>query len=199
MPDSSPDWLAALAVDAPIAVGAFRSVAAEQPIAVRRAVRRAAGPDSASRSAAELAATAEAIATLVDVLPDHAFPEPGGEADWNVSQTLGHAATARAGLVLAASLAAGGRWPPDAPTVIPGMPGPSGEPRDALAARIRKSQRVIERAAAVVAGHEQDSCPLDHPQVGNLRCGEWLVFAAVHDLMHLEQLHALQRRLANSS
>jgi hypothetical protein len=34
--------------------------------------------------------------------------------------------------------------------------------------------------------------------VGNLRCGEWLVFAAVHDLMHLEQLQALQRRLANS-
>lgn len=191
-----PDWLDALAAEAPIAVGAFRSFTADQPLAVRRAVRRAAGPDSAGRSTAELAATAEAIATLVETLAEGAFAEPGGEEDWNVGQTLGHTATARAGLVLAASLAAGGRWPADAPTVVPGIPGPSGEARDALAARIRKSQRVIERAAPAVAGHEGDPCPLDHPLVGHLRCGEWLVFAAVHDLMHLDQLHALQRRLA---
>jgi hypothetical protein len=30
-----------------------------------------------------------------------------------------------------------------------------------------------------------------HPQVGRLRCGEWLVFAGVHDVMHLDQLHGL--------
>ena len=35
---------------------------------------------------------------------------------------------------------------------------------------------------------------LDHPLVGRLRCGEWLLFAGVHDLMHLEQLHALADR-----
>jgi hypothetical protein len=45
-----------------------------------------------------------------------------------------------------------------------------------------------------VAGHETDSCPLDHPLVGRLRCGEWLVFAGVHDLMHLEQVHGLAGR-----
>ena len=49
----------------------------------------------------------------------------------------------------------------------------------------------MERAARAVAGHETEPCPLDHPQVGRLRCGEWLLFAGVHDLLHLEQLHAL--------
>jgi hypothetical protein len=29
-----------------------------------------------------------------------------------------------------------------------------------------------------------------------LRCGEWLLFAAVHDLMHLEQLHGIAIQLA---
>jgi hypothetical protein len=35
--------------------------------------------------------------------------------------------------------------------------------------------------------------------VGRLRCGEWLLFAGVHDLMHLEQVERLEatvRRLA---
>ena len=41
---------------------------------------------------------------------------PGGEADWTVAEAIGHTAAARAGLVLAASLAAAGRWPADAPT-----------------------------------------------------------------------------------
>ena len=27
---------------------------------------------------------------------------------------------------------------------------------------------------------------------GHLRCGEWFLFAGVHDLMHLEQLHGLK-------
>jgi len=34
-------------------------------------------------------------------------------------------------------------------------------------------------------------CPLEHPLVGRLRCGEWFLFAGVHDLMHLEQLDGL--------
>jgi hypothetical protein len=46
----------------------------------------------------------------------------------------------------------------------------------------------------MVAGHENDPCPLEHPLVGRLLCGEWLLFAGVHDLMHLEQLHALEAR-----
>ena len=49
----------------------------------------------------------------------------------------------------------------------------------------------MERAARSIAGHEEDPCPLEHPLVGRLRCGEWLLFAGVHDLMHLEQLHGI--------
>ena len=57
--------------------------------------------------------------------------------------------------------------------------------------RIAQSQRIVERAGRTVAGHELDPCPLEHPLVGRLRCGEWMLFAGVHDLMHLEQLHDL--------
>jgi hypothetical protein len=31
-----------------------------------------------------------------------------------------------------------------------------------------------------------------HPLIGHLRCGEWLLFVGIHDLMHLEQLHRLR-------
>ena len=55
-------------------------------------------------------------------------------------------------------------------------------------------EELIARSAAAVAGHETDPCPLDHPLVGRLRCGEWLLFAGVHDVMHLEQLHAIASR-----
>jgi hypothetical protein len=48
--------------------------------------------------------------------------------------------------------------------------------------------------ARSIDGHELDPCPLEHPWVGRLRCGEWLLFAGVHDLMHLEQLHELEAR-----
>lgn len=184
-------WLDDLAHAAPTAVEAFRALEAGQAIGVRRVVRRAGGDGSAARSLAELGATAEALATVVASLPIAAFAAPGGEEDWNVAQALGHVATARAGLVLAASLAAAGRWPADAPTVVPGVPGAADAPREALLERIAKSQRVLERGARTVAGHELDPCPLDHPLVGRLRCGEWLAFAAVHDVMHLAQLHQL--------
>jgi hypothetical protein len=60
-----------------------------------------------------------------------------------------------------------------------------------LLARIDRSRRATRRAASVVAGHESTPCPLEHPLVGTLRCGEWLLFAGVHDLMHLEQLHRI--------
>ena len=185
------NWLDALEPVAPSAVGAYRSFEAEQPIAVRRAVRRAAGDGSAARSIVELGATAAAFESVLAALPDVALRDPGGEEDWNVAQAVGHAATARAGLVLAASLAASGRWPADAPRVVPGIPGAADDDRETLVERIRKSQRLIERIGSRVDGHELDPCPLEHPIVGKLRCGEWLVFAAVHDLMHLDQLHGL--------
>jgi hypothetical protein len=87
-------------------------------------------------------------------LPEKAFAMPGGDADWTVSEAVGHAATSRAGLVLAASLAASGRWPADASRVVPGVPGPADADRQALLDRIAVSQRVIVRAVRSVAGHE---------------------------------------------
>jgi DinB superfamily len=187
-------WLDALLPEAANAVAAFRGIEAGRFISVRREVRRRAGEGSAPSTVAELGALANALARVVARLPDAALRAPGGEEDWNVAQTIGHDAAARAGLVLAASLAASGRWPADAPTVVPGVPGPADASRDDLLRRIEKSQRVLARAAATVAGHETDPCPLEHPLVGRLRCGEWLLFAGVHDLMHLEQLHAIEAR-----
>ena len=184
-------WADALAVDAPDLVAAWRGIEAERFLEVRRAVRRAAVPGSAARIALQLAAIAEAMATLVDGLDEATLRAPGGEADWNVAECVGHAADSRAGLALAAAKAASGTFPADAPRVVPGIPGAADADRIALRKRLATSQRIVERAAGTVAGHELDPCPLDHPQVGRLRCGEWLVFAGVHDLMHLEQLHGL--------
>jgi hypothetical protein len=189
-------WVSALEPDAPDVVAAWRGIDEGQFLSVRREVRRRTGAGSAPRIVPQLDATARALADVVEALPDEGFAMPGGEGDWNVAEAVGHVATARAGLVMAASLAASGRWPPDAPTVVPGVPGPPGADRAALVARIEKSQRVIERAARAVEAHELDPCLLHHPIVGRLRCGEWLLFAGVHDLMHLEQLNEIGTALA---
>jgi hypothetical protein len=101
--------------------------------------------------------------------------------------------------VLAASLAASGRWPAGVPAVVPGVAGPPDADREALLRRLEQSQRIIARAARSVEGHELDPCPLEHPLVGHLRCGEWLLFAGVHDLMHLDQLHGLETGLAGKA
>lgn len=185
----------ALRASAPDIVTAWIGIEAGRPIEVRREVRRRAGPGSAERVVPQLAAVADALSAVVAALPDAAFAMPGGEADWNVVQTLGHTADSRAQLAMAGSLAAAGRFPADAPRVVPGIPGDGSTSREALLRRLATSQRVIERAARGIAGHETDPCPLDHPLVGRLRCGEWLLFAGVHDLMHLEQLEDLEARL----
>jgi hypothetical protein len=191
-------WVDELEPNAADIVAAWRGVDAGRFITVRREVRRRAGPGSAQRVVPQLAAIAEALATIVDALPEEAFRRPGGETDWNVAQTVAHDTQARAGLVLAAGLAAAGRWPADAGRVVPGVPGPADETRAGLVRRIAQSQRLIERSARAIDGHEADPCPLDHPQVGRLRCGEWLLFAGVHDLMHLEQLHRLTSELGGA-
>jgi len=82
-----------------------------------------------------------------------------------------------------------------APTVVPGVPGPPDASRADLLRKIGRSQRLVERAASQVKGHELEPCRLVHPLVGTLRCGEWILFAGVHDLMHLEQLHDLESAL----
>ena len=185
-------WLDELEADAPDPVSAFRGIEAGKFLSVRREVRRRAGAGRAPELVPQLAKLAEALALIVERLPEAAFRAPGGESDWNVAQAIGHDTSARAGLVLAASLAASGRWPVGAPAVVPGVPGEPDADRQDLLQRIGRSQRVIERAARAIDGHELDPCPLEHPLVGHLRCGEWLLFAGVHDLMHLEQLHSLE-------
>jgi DinB family protein len=189
------DWVDALEPGAPDVIAAWRGIDAGRFISVRRAVRRRAGEGTAERIAGQLATLADGLSSIVASLPDKAFGLPGGEGDWTVAEAIGHDVNARSGLVLAASLAASGRWPADAPTVVPGVPGPVDVTRDDLLRKIAQSQRLIDRVTRTIAGHETDPCPLHHPLVGRLRCGEWILFAGVHDLMHLEQLHNLASEL----
>ena len=188
-------WLDALEPAAPDIVGAYRNVEAGRFITVRREIRKRMSVGSAPSVAPQLAAVAAALDEMVVTLPDGAFAEPGGEGDWNVAEAIGHVAHARAGLSTAGALAAAGRWPEGTPPVVPGIPGDREATRDELRRRIAVSQRVVERSARAIEGHETDPCPLEHPLVGRLRCGEWLLFSGVHDLMHLEQLHEIGARL----
>jgi hypothetical protein len=189
-------WLDELEAAAPDIVGAYRNVEAGKFITVRREIRKRMTVGSAPTAVPQLGAIADALVAMVDRLPSDAFSRPGGEGDWNVAEAIGHTTHARAGLSLAGALAASGRWPADAPSVVPGVPGSGGASRDDLRRRIAQSQRAIERAARSIEGHETDACPLEHPTVGRLRCGEWLLFAGVHDLMHLEQIHAIEADFA---
>ena len=188
-------WLAALDDRAPDVVAAFRNIEAGKFITVRREIRKRMAIGAAPSVVPQLAAIAAALDSMVARLPDAAFDEAGGEGDWNVAEAIGHVAHARAGLTTAGALAAAGRFPAEAPTVVPGIPGEGGARREELRRRIAVSQRVVERSARTIEGHETDPCPLDHPLVGRLRCGEWLLFSGVHDLMHLEQLHEIENRL----
>jgi hypothetical protein len=187
-------WVDALEPGAPDIVAAWRGIDAGAFLSVRREVRHRAGLGSAMGTVAQLATLATAFATFVETASEETLRAPGGEEDWDVAQAIGHTCEARAGLCLAAGLAAAGRFPADAPTVVPGIPGPPDADRATLTRKIAQSQRLIERSARTVAGHETEPCGLVHPLVGTLRCGEWLFFAGVHDLMHLEQLHGLAGR-----
>ncbi len=184
-------WVDALEPGAPDLVAAWRGIDEGSQIAARREVRKRAAEGSTDRIVPQLASLADAMTAIVVRLSDEDLGRDGGEEGWNVAQALGHACHARAGLSLAAAKAAGGRWPHDAKGIVPGVPGPADADRATLLKAIAQSQRIVERSARTVAGHETEPCPLVHPLVGQLRCGEWLVFAGVHDLMHLEQLHAI--------
>ena len=192
-----PAWLEPLEPEAPDLVAPFLALRDDRPLAVRREVRRRAGAGSVARLLPQHRAVADAFESHLRSLPDVAFGMPGGEADWTVAEALGHAFESRQGLVLAAGLAAAGRWPADAPVVVPGVPGRAGADRDELLRRLATSRRLVERAGRSIAGHEMEPCPLEYPLVGRLRCGEWFLFAGVHDLMHLEQLAALAAALSN--
>lgn len=187
-------WVAEVEAGAPDVVAAWRGVRDGRLISVRREVRRRAGAGTAGDVAAQLGVIAGALTGAVEPLTREDLRRDGEEEGWNVAQAVGHACDARAGLCLAAAKAAAGQWPADAPRVVPGVPGPADADPATLVRKIAQSQRIVERAARTVAGHETEVCPLDHPLVGRLRCGEWLLFAGVHDLMHLDQLQRITGR-----
>jgi hypothetical protein len=168
-------------------------------IAFRREIRRRAGPGTAAGILAQQEAIADALGAVLSEMPESLLRAPGGEGDWNVAQAFAHTTGARRWLAHAAALAARGEWPAEAPKVEPGIPGPADATLDALLTLLAKSRRSLATSAEAIAGHEADPCPLDHPLVGHLRCGEWLLFVGIHDLMHLRQLHGLRGRAAAAS
>lgn len=192
---AAPAWLAALEPRALDVVAVWQTVDDEQPvingIAFRREIRRRAGPGSAVRILTQHEAIGDALEAVLTDLPEALLRAPGGEGDWNVAQAFAHTTGSRRWLAHAAALAARGEWPADAPRVVPGVPGPADADVATLLTLLGKSRRSLATSAEAIAGHEAEPCPLDHPLVGHLRCGEWLLFAGVHDLMHLRQLHGL--------
>ncbi|MEX0626714.1 MAG: DinB family protein [Chloroflexota bacterium] len=193
---AAPAWLAALEPRAPDVVAVWRTIDDEKPvirgIAFRREIRRRAGPGSAARILSQQDAIADALGAVLAEMPEALLRAPGGEGDWNVVQAFAHTTGSRRWLAHAAALAARGEWPADPPRVVPGVPGPADADVATLLTLLGKSRRSLATSAEAIAGHESDPCPLDHPLVGRLRCGEWLLFAGVHDLMHLRQLHRLR-------
>jgi DinB superfamily len=191
---SAPGWLATVEAGAPDSVAAWRALgngfAGLRPL--RRVLRARVHLGDAARILAEQEVLAEALADALSTVPDAALAEPGGEEDWNVAQTFAHATAARRFLPTWAALDAAGRWPADdPPKVRASIPGAPAATRDELLVLLGKSRRAQQQVAETVAGHETDRCRLDHPLIGRLRCGDWLLFAGVHDLMHLEQLHRI--------
>jgi hypothetical protein len=193
---AAPDWLAALEPRAPDVVAVWRTidddVAPIRGIAFRRELRRRAGQGTAAGILAQQEEIADALAAVLADMPEGLLRAPGGEGSWNVAQAFAHTTGARRWLAHAAALAARGEWPAEAPQVVPGVPGRADADRATLLTLLDKSGRSMALSAEAIAGHEAQPCPLEHPLVGHLRCGEWLLFAGVHDLMHLRQLHGLR-------
>jgi hypothetical protein len=190
-PASDRPWLADLDDRAPDVVAVWRALdeTREGTIAARRELRRRVSPGSAPHILAQQEAVAEVMARVLAEVPDEALRAPGGEGDWNVAQAFAHATAARRFLVGWAALEAAGEWPAaDPPRATPGIPGPADATRELLLTLLDKSQRSMRDSAFRISGHETDRCRLEGSPIGKLRCGEWLLWVGVHDLMHLDQL-----------
>jgi hypothetical protein len=183
---TTPLWLEALDASAPDVVACWR--VADQLRPLRRELRARIAVGDAPRILAQQEAVANALEAALDATSEEQLRAPGGEGEWNVAETFAHATAARRWLPRAAALSASGEWPEEAPVVQPGIPGRPDATREELLVLLEKSRRSMALSARQIAGHETDRCPLDHPLIGRLRCGEWLLWAGVHDLMHLEQL-----------
>lgn len=161
--------------------------------ALRREIRPRVAQGDAPRILAQQEAIGDALEAVLRSLPDRLLRASGGEEDWNVAQAFAHTTAARRFLGTWAALDVDGRWPEHRPpTVVPSIPGPPDASRERLFVLLDKSRRAIREAAARIEGHETQRCRVEHPLIGHLRCGEWLLFLGIHDLMHLEQLHGLR-------
>jgi hypothetical protein len=191
---TAPGWVAELEADAPDVVACWRALDSTFSglKALRRELRDRVHEGDAGRILEQQEAVAAALGAVLEALPESLLRAPGGEEDWNVAQAFAHTTAARRFLGTWAALDAGGTWPVDAaPTVRPGIPGRSDATREELRLLLEKSRIAMRTAAGRIRGHERQRCGLDHPLIGHLRCGEWLLFLGIHDCMHLEQLHGL--------
>jgi hypothetical protein len=183
-------WLTPLEADAPDVVACWR--VADSLRGLRRELRARVEVGAAPRLLAQQEAIGDALETVLRALPAELLRAPGGEEDWNVAQAFAHTTAARRFLAAWAAMSAAGEWPAtDPPQVRPGIPGRPDASREELLALLDKSRASLRVSASGIEGHETDRCALSHPLIGRLRCGEWLLFVGVHDLMHLEQLHGL--------
>ena len=188
-------WIEALEGDAPDVVACWRALDSNftGTKALRRELRARIGEGDAPRILAQQEKVGDALESLLRGLPERLLRAPGGEEDWNVAQAFAHATAARRFLATWAALDTDGSWPEHRPpTVTPSVPGRPDATREELLVLLDKSRRALREAAARIEGHELQRCRLDHPLIGHLRCGDWLMFVGIHDLMHLEQLHGLR-------
>jgi hypothetical protein len=185
-----PDWLATLETDAPDVVACWRVADRLRPL--RRELRSRVTVGAAPSILEQQEAVADALAHVLRVLPAAALRAPGGEEDWNVAQAFAHATAARRFLATWAAQDVDEPFVEDrSPVVRPSVPGRPDARREELVVLLDKSRQAQREAASRITGHETERCGLDHPLVGRLHHGEWLLFVGVHDLMHLEQLHRL--------
>ena len=191
-----PAWLDTLEADAPDVVACWRVFDWSLPglKALRRELRPRVRLGEAPRILEQQEAVGDALERVLRALPDPLLRAPGGEEDWNVAQAFAHTTAARRFLATWASLDAAGEWPEDRPpAVTASVPGPADAGVELLLGFLDKSRAAIRTAAGRIEGHELDRCRMRHPLIGHLRCGDWLLFIGVHDLMHLEQLDRLRR------
>jgi DinB superfamily len=187
-------WLARLETDAPDVVACWRALdnSFSGLKALRRELRDRVHERSTPRILEQQEVVGDELERVLRAMPDRLLQAPGGEEDWNVAQAFAHTTAARRFLGTWAALDAGGEWPTEhAPVVTPSVPGRADATREELLVLLDKSRRAIREAASRISGHERQRCGLDHPLIGHLRCGEWLLFLGTHDCTHLDQLHRL--------
>jgi hypothetical protein len=195
MTAADPAWLTTIETDAPDVIACWRVFDWDFDglKRLRRELRARVREDDAPRLLAQQEVIGDALEAVLRSLPERLLRAPGGESDWNVAQAFAHTTAARRFLAAWAALDSDGSWPEHRPPVVtPSVPGRADATLDELLTLLDKSRRSIREAAARIEGNEIRRCRVEHPLVGRLRCGEWLLFIGIHDVMHLEQLHGLR-------